>query len=124
MILRCWLCIFALMVFYWTLPGCGKSGGNGPPGGDAKAGDPKILFDTHCGKCHAQAGEPGGPQQGNSKGPNLAHIGSKQGCDADWIAKYIRDPKSVRSDTKMPKFEGMIREEELRSLAEYLARQK
>jgi cytochrome c1 len=34
---------------------------------------------------------------------------------------YIRDPKSQKPDAKMPKFEGRIKDEDLRALAEYLA---
>jgi mono/diheme cytochrome c family protein len=101
------------------LAGCGKSGTNAQP-----IDDPKVLFDMHCSKCHAQAGEPGGPKLGSSKGPNLSHIGSEPGRNAEWISQYIRDPKSVESRTRMPKFEGVMKEEEIHTLAEYLANRK
>ncbi|HEV3384632.1 MAG TPA: c-type cytochrome [Gemmata sp.] len=111
--------VLALTALYCALPGCGKSGADAAP-----ASDPKVLLNMHCSKCHAQPGEPGGPQQGTSKGPSLQHVGSEPGHDADWIARYIRDSRSVRPESKMPKFEGMIKEEELRALAEFLANQK
>jgi mono/diheme cytochrome c family protein len=114
-----WLNTFMISAPLCILSGCGKSGADAPP-----IGDPKVLFDLNCSKCHAQAGEPGGPKLGSSKGPNLTHIGSESGRNAEWLAKFIRDPKSVRGDAKMPKFEGVMKEEEIRTLAEYLAGRK
>jgi mono/diheme cytochrome c family protein len=115
---RCQI-VLTLIVLFCMQPGCGKSGTDAPP-----TVEPTVLINLHCSKCHAQAGEPGGPQQGSSKGPNLSHVGSEPGHDAEWIARYIRDSRSVRADSKMPKFEGMIKEDELRALAEHLAKQK
>jgi mono/diheme cytochrome c family protein len=99
--------------------GCGKSGANAPA-----ITDPHVLFEMHCSKCHAQAGEPGGPKLGSSKGPNLTHIGSEPGRTAGYIAQVIRDPKSKRADARMPKFEGEMKDEEIRILADYLAARK
>ena len=49
------------------------------------------------GGIHARPGPPtGGPTRGGSKGPDLAHIGSATGMTADWLAAYIKDPKSQR----------------------------
>lgn len=110
--------VFLLSMALACLAGCGKSA-DAPP-----IGDPRVLFETHCSKCHAQAGEPGGPRLGSSKGPNLTHIGSEPGRNAEWIASYIRNPKSQRDDARMPKFEGVMKEEEIRTLAEYLAGRK
>jgi mono/diheme cytochrome c family protein len=113
---HCWLGGLALAGLLCMLAGCGKSGSDTPA-----IGDPKVLFDMHCSRCHAQAGEQGGPKLGSSKGPNLTHIGSEPGRDAEWLAKFIRDPRSVRGDAKMPKFEGVMKEEEIHTLADYLA---
>jgi mono/diheme cytochrome c family protein len=86
---------------------------------------PEGLYLQHCAKCHARAGEPGGPQRGGSKGPDLKHIGSAKGIDADWLTDYIRDPKSRRPDAKlMPAFGDKMSEAEIRSLAEWLAAKK
>ncbi|HEV3438827.1 MAG TPA: cytochrome c [Gemmata sp.] len=116
---RCWLGILALAGLLSMLAGCGS----GKSGGDTPAiGDPKVLYNMHCSKCHAQAGESGGPKIGSSKAPDLTHIGSKPGRDVEWFAKVIRDPKSVISNAKlMPKFEGVLKDEEIHTLAEYLA---
>jgi mono/diheme cytochrome c family protein len=102
-----------------VLLGCGKSTQHPP-------GSPQALFDEHCARCHAQAGQPGGPPGvGSSKGPNLSKITTRPGRDAEYIAKFIRDPKSVNPDARlMPAFQGEISEEDIRKLAEYVAAQK
>ena len=101
-----------------TLPaGCG-------PAETPAVKDARQLFDTHCARCHAQAGEPGGPKLGSSKGPNLTHIGSEPSRTAEYLANFIRDPKGVRTDAKMPGFGGAMKDEEIQTLAEYLAGRK
>ena len=103
--------------FLLTPLGCGpdKPAASGPEG----------LYDHHCARCHARAGEPQGPSLGGSKGPDLTHIGSAKGMTVEWLTSYIRNPKSVRPDAKMmPAFEGEMREAEIRSLAEWLAARK
>ena len=42
-------------------------------------------------------------------------------ADAEWLTQYIQDPKSVKADSKMPKFEGKMSEDDLKSLVEYLS---
>ncbi len=113
------LCGFAFAVLSGVLVGCGNSGS-----GDSAASGPKGLFDAQCSKCHAQAGQPGGPGVGSSKGPNLSKIGAEPGRTADYIADYIRDPKSKKADAKMPAFGSRLKDDEIRSLAEYLAGMK
>jgi mono/diheme cytochrome c family protein len=103
--------------FLLTLLGCG-------PAKPAVSG-PEGLYEHHCARCHARAGEPGGPSLGGSKGPDLTHIGSAKGMTVEWLTSYIRNPKSVRPDAKMmPAFEDKMTEEEIRALAEYLAAKK
>ena len=107
----------ALVVWVGALTGCGK----GDPGGTG----PRATFDNHCAKCHAQAGEPGGPGIGGSKGPNLSKIGAEPGRTAEWIADFIRDPKSKRADAKMmPAFKGTIPDDQIVELANWLAAKK
>jgi cytochrome c553 len=44
---------------------------------------------------------------------------------ADWLADYIRDPKSRRPDARlMPAFGDKMSADEIRSLAEWLAAKK
>src|SRR5262245_19088385 len=76
-----------------------------PPAASGPAG----LFEQHCARCHAQAGEPGGPKVGGSRGPNLTKIGAEPGRDATYIASVIRDPKSKIPDAKMMEsFAGVL----------------
>ncbi len=107
--------VFALALA--ALVGCGKS----DPGGSG----PQVTFNTHCAKCHAQAGQPGGPGIGGSRGPKLDKIGAEPGRNAEWIAEFIRDPKSKRGDAKMmPAFKGTIPDEQIVELANWLAAKK
>jgi mono/diheme cytochrome c family protein len=106
---------FVLVVAICVLAGCGK----GDPGGSG----PKYTYDQHCAQCHARAGQPGGPSLGGSKGPSLEKIGKEH--DAVWLAEFIRDPKSKRSDARMmPAFGGKLKDEEIKELAEWLAARK
>jgi mono/diheme cytochrome c family protein len=87
--------------------------------------EPQALYDFHCARCHARAGEPGGPSLGGSVGPDLSRIGSAKGMTPEWLSSYIRNPKSVRPDARvMPAFEDKMTEEEIRSLAEWLSKKK
>ena len=55
----------------------------------------------------------------------MSRIGSAKGMTAEWLASYIRNPKSVRPDARvMPAFEDKMTEEEIRSLAEWLSKKK
>ncbi len=105
----------------YLLTGCA---GSGTP--DVVAEGPKGLFDVHCARCHAQAGEPGGPPGiGSSKGPNLSRIGKEKGRTVEYFEQFIRNPKSIDPGARlMPAFEGKLTDEEIRSLAEYLAAKK
>ena len=110
--------LFALVILLVALAGCGS--------GKPIESGPKGLFDFHCARCHAQAGQPGGPPSiGSSKGPNLSKIGAAPGRDADYFARFIRDPRSVKPNAKlMPAFGDKLTEDEIRELAAYLAGMK
>jgi len=58
---------------------------------------------------------------GRNGAPDLARVGADPAHTVNWIMEYVRDPKAQKADAKMPPFEGKIKEEDLRSLAEYLA---
>ncbi len=105
-----------LVLFTLILGGCGpKAVPTGPQG----------LYEQNCAKCHARAGEPGGPSLGGSRGPDLSHIGSNKGRNAEWFAKWIRDPKSVDPSARlMPAFKDTLSEEQIRELAAWLAAKK
>jgi mono/diheme cytochrome c family protein len=113
MVGRC-LFAFVLIAVFSVLAGCGK--------GDSSEGGPKGTFDNHCAKCHAQPGESGGPSRGSSKGPDLSKVGAAR--SAEWLADYIRDPRSKSADSKMPAFGGKLTDAQIKELAAWLAAKK
>jgi cbb3-type cytochrome oxidase cytochrome c subunit len=54
-------------------------------------------------------------------GPDLGQVAKDPAHTPEWLTQYIQDPKSVKADSKMPKFEGKMSEEDLKALVEYLA---
>jgi hypothetical protein len=55
----------------------------------------------------------------------LSRVGSNKGITVDWLASYIRNPKSVRPDARgMPAFEGDMTEAEIKAMAEWLSKKK
>jgi mono/diheme cytochrome c family protein len=108
---------YVLVAYVLSLAGCGKS--------DPGEGGPKVTYENHCAKCHARSGEPGGPGIGGSRGPDLSKVGANPAHTAEWLADYIRDPKSKRPDAKlMPAFGGKLTEAQIKELAEWLAAKK
>ena len=65
--------------------------GGGPP--SPKAGK---LYRRYCSECHMLDG------RGGDKGPDLSDIGSAR--SRGFIHRYIEDPKSLISDSRMPAF--------------------
>ena len=55
------------------------------------------------------------------RGPDLGKVGQDSAHTVDWLKAYIRNPKSQKPESRMPGFEGKIKDEDLQSLAEYLA---
>ena len=71
----------------------------------------KELFSAKkCGLCHTVDGS------GGKKGGDLSDVGDKR--DAEWLTKYMKDPKSLLPEAKMPAFKGS--DEELQDLVAYL----
>src|SRR5262245_31851760 len=81
----------------------------------------RKVFDANCARCHlinGAGGGAGGMPGGRGRGPDLGRVGSSH--DADWLANYIRNPKAIKPDSRMPAFDNRIRPEDLRALAGYL----
>ncbi|HEV3143589.1 MAG TPA: c-type cytochrome [Gemmataceae bacterium] len=108
----------------------------------------KVLQNSGCFRCHTVDGArgavgggmpmggpppggpgpdgpgPGGPGKGmmGSRGPDLGKVASNPERNVDWFIKYVRNPKSVRPEARMPSFdETKIKDSDLKALAEYLA---
>ena len=113
------LSLFAVLIL--SAVGCGRP----IPKNDPSVTDPEQIFQIQCARCHARSGEPGGPPYGGSMGPPLAKIGSATGMTAEYIAEYIRDPKSKKSVSGvMPAFGEVLTDEQIQSLAAWLATKK
>ena len=115
-----------------ALMGCGQQTGSGSSGGDAPSVDPgkggaggattgPQIFEQNCAKCHPAGGSAGGEKKGGNKGPDLSHAGSDPDHTADWLADYIKNPKSKKPGSRMPPFEGKLSPEQIRTVAEHLA---
>ena len=77
----------------------------------AGADEGKALYQQKCKVCHSIAGDAG---KMADKGGPLDGVGAKR--DAEWLTKYLRDPKAAMPDAKMPKLKMTDQE-----LADYVA---
>jgi mono/diheme cytochrome c family protein len=48
-------------------------------------------------------------------------VGADPDHTVEWLAGYIREPKSVKENARMPPMQGKISDEEIQAVAEYLA---
>ena len=81
------------------------------------------LANLRCLKCHAPpspvGSNPGGMPELATDAPNFADIGAR--LQADWMARWIADPKSLRPTATMPRmFHGQAAGQ-ARDIAAYLA---
>jgi mono/diheme cytochrome c family protein len=70
----------------------------------------QLYTQKKCGFCHTVDGS------GGKKGGDLSDVSSKR--DAEWLTKYLKDPKSLMPEAKMPAFRGT--DEEVNALVAYL----
>jgi cytochrome c551 len=85
----------------------------GAGGGTASGGE--AVFAANCSKCHTINGT------GGRMGPELSHVGADATHTSDWIIAYVKNPKAVKADSRMPAFEGKINDSDLKALGDYLA---
>ena len=71
-------------------------------------------FKMVCSACHSLGGV------GGSTGPALDGVGSRR--DASYITRWLKDPVSVKADSKMPKLP--LTESELNELVQFLSQLK
>jgi mono/diheme cytochrome c family protein len=147
---RGWLTGFLLLGLLF-LVGCSGSSNpkpSDPPPGPPQGGTPqaeadnytgphpagrKVFVANNCARCHAIGGAggpggaggagpggPGGPGRG-MKGPDLSKVGQAPAHTIDWFMEQVRNPQAHKQNSRMPKFEGKINDQDLRALAEYLA---
>jgi quinol-cytochrome oxidoreductase complex cytochrome b subunit len=71
-----------------------------------------VFVERECAYCHQILGK-----GGRREGPDLSNVVAKKRTK-EWLAKYIKDPKSVSKWTTMPKYD--LSEEELNDLTEFI----
>lgn len=74
----------------------------------------ELYTAKKCGLCHTVDGSEG------SKGGDLYDVGNKR--DAEWLTAYMKDPKSVMPEAKMPAVR--VTDEELQALVAYMMKLK
>ena len=80
----------------------------------AEQGNRPQIFNQLCIACHALGG------QGGLVGPALDGVGTR--LTPDYIQRWLRDPTSVKPDSKMPKLP--LTEEVITELVAFLSQQK
>ncbi len=108
-------CIF-LTLSLITLAGCAKNAPSSSP--PAKAPDiaaGKQVFNSTCILCHTVNGT------GGNTGPDLSHIAGNPEHNQQWIAEYIKDPKSKDSGSSMPPLKGKLSDQQIQDAAAYTA---
>jgi ubiquinol-cytochrome c reductase cytochrome b subunit len=92
-----------------------RAGGGAPlvtPGEHAAA----LVFGTYCASCHMIDGE------GGSSAPDLTRVGATR--DPQWLRDWINEPTEVDPFANMPSFGGVLREEQMDAIVNYLAGRK
>lgn len=96
-----------------------------PPGREkaaevAKEGEPATLHPgaaiyakLGCAACHVIQ------DKGGTAGPDLTRVGAKR--DAEWLKKFIRNPKAVKPASVMPGYAN-VPGEDMEAMAQYLAK--
>jgi mono/diheme cytochrome c family protein len=48
-------------------------------------------------------------------------VGADPDHTVEWLVGYIREPKSIKENSRMPPMEGKISDADIQAVAEYLA---
>lgn len=75
-----------------------------------------VQYTIACASCHVMDGD------GINDGPDLTHAGRER--DSGWIAEKIVDPTAEDPKARMPSLADKMSKEEVRLMAEFLARRK
>ena len=114
--------------------GCGKPDPTAPDtpvvaGSPNAAGRPKTgnaVFDQNCLKCHSATppNEAVGGPKGKMGGPNLSRVAADPAHTPEWFAEHVKDPQQHKPMSRMPKFEGKLSDEEIKSVVDYMSKLK
>jgi ubiquinol-cytochrome c reductase cytochrome b subunit len=86
-----------------------------PPTVDAQTREASVVLGTRCMGCHTIAGD----GLASNGAPDLSHEGTKR--TADWMHKWITDPGSIDENAMMPAFGGVLTDQQIKDVANYLA---
>jgi ubiquinol-cytochrome c reductase cytochrome b subunit len=78
--------------------------------------DAAMVFGTYCASCHMLDGE------GGASAPDLTRTGATR--DAQWLRDWITEPTAVDPFANMPAFGGVLNEQQLTAIVNYLAARK
>lgn len=125
---------FVGLVFVGLVLGCGKPDPTAPDapvvaGNPSAAGRPKTgnaVFDKNCLKCHSVSspGEAAGGPKGKMGGPNLSKVAADPAHTPEWLAEHVKNPRQHKPMSRMPKFEGKLSDEDIKSVVEYMSKLK
>jgi ubiquinol-cytochrome c reductase cytochrome b subunit len=90
--------------------------GEGEPATTSGERDAAMVLGTYCAACHMVDGE------GGSSAPDLSRIGMTR--DAQWLRDWIAEPTAVDPFANMPAFGGVLRDEQMTAVVNYLAARK
>jgi cytochrome c1 len=80
----------------------------------------ELFLEFRCAKCHAGPSAANGVPELATDAPSFEGIGSRR--NYDWMARWIGDPKALRSMARMPRvLRGENTKQEAESIAAYLA---
>lgn len=75
----------------------------------------QLMKKYGCLTCHRLHGV------GSTVGPALDDVGSRR--EAEWIARWVKNPSAIKSNARMPSF-VYLPDEQIRIIADYLSQQK
>lgn len=115
--------------------GCGKPDPTTPDSPAVVAGNPNAavrpktgnaVFDQNCLKCHSVTapGEGAGGPKGKMGGPNLSKLAADPAHTPDWLAEHVKNPQQHKPMSRMPKFEGKLSDEDIKSVVEFMSKLK
>jgi mono/diheme cytochrome c family protein len=90
--------------------------GGGEPMVPAEERAAALVFGNSCASCHMLDGE------GGSSAPDLSQVGATR--SAQWLRDWITDPTAIDSFANMPPFGGVLSDEQMTAIVNYLAGRK
>ncbi|MBI5048376.1 MAG: cytochrome c [Deltaproteobacteria bacterium] len=95
-----------------------------PAGAVTEASTPqgKNLFVKRYGCVGCHAVKAGAQKAGGVSGPDLSEAGKR--LKGDWVYAYLKEPKVFKPVKRMPVFVGIINDNEMKTIAGFVAGQK